>query len=231
MSLARADATAVPLRDGSVDLIVTSPPYFALRSYTDGGEHYDGQIGSESTPGDFLTALWTVLDECWRVLKPGGSCWVNLGDKYSGAQAQSGSAGFRTDTDKVWAQTDPKRTGILAKSLMGLPWRFALGLTCPDPYRTCYQAGDHPQWVLRAEVVWSKRRRRGRRVPWRDPQVAHPRLVVASSGPLRRSCRLSPCGRVARVVGERGGRRCLGVLSCQRKKATGSALTCCAWFA
>ena len=42
--LIRGDALSLPLADGSVDLICTSPPYFALRSYTDGGEHYDGQI-------------------------------------------------------------------------------------------------------------------------------------------------------------------------------------------
>ena len=49
-ALVRSDATAIPLGDNTVDLIVTSPPYFALRSYQDGGEHYGGQIGSEATP-------------------------------------------------------------------------------------------------------------------------------------------------------------------------------------
>ena len=49
-ALVRSDATAIPLGDSTVDLIITSPPYFALRSYQDGGEHYDGQIGSEPTP-------------------------------------------------------------------------------------------------------------------------------------------------------------------------------------
>ncbi|MCB1248442.1 MAG: hypothetical protein KDB36_03480, partial [Acidimicrobiales bacterium] len=78
--LLRADAIALPLADDSVDLVVTSPPYFALRSYTDGGEHYDGQIGSEATPAEFLAALWAVTGECKRVLKPSGSMFVNLGD-------------------------------------------------------------------------------------------------------------------------------------------------------
>ena len=44
----RGDALNLPLADGRVDLIVTSPPYFGLRSYQDGGEHYAGQIGSEA---------------------------------------------------------------------------------------------------------------------------------------------------------------------------------------
>ena len=95
--LLQADAVALPLADDSVDLVITSPPYFALRSYRDDGEHYDGQIGSEATPQEFLDALWTVTRECVRVLKPSGSLWVNLGDKYA------------------------------EKSLIGLPWRYAIG--------------------------------------------------------------------------------------------------------
>lgn len=39
-TILRGDALALPIADESVDLIVTSPPYFALRSYTDAGEHY-----------------------------------------------------------------------------------------------------------------------------------------------------------------------------------------------
>lgn len=77
----KGNALSVPLANESVDLVVTSPPYFALRSYQDGGEHYSGQIGSEATPQDFLEALWATMAECWRVLKPSGSAWVNLGDK------------------------------------------------------------------------------------------------------------------------------------------------------
>lgn len=88
-SLIRADSINIPLRDDSVDLIITSPPYFALRSYTDNGEHYDGQIGSEPTPQDFLEALRAVTAECRRVLKPSGSLWVNLGDKYAAGHGGS----------------------------------------------------------------------------------------------------------------------------------------------
>ena len=62
---------------------MTSPPYFALRSYQDGGEHYAGQLGSEPTPAEFVAALLEVTRECVRVLKPSGSLWVNLGDKYA----------------------------------------------------------------------------------------------------------------------------------------------------
>src|ERR1035441_4661875 len=43
----RGDAAHLPLPDASVDLICTSPPYFGLRAYSDGGEVYAGQIGAE----------------------------------------------------------------------------------------------------------------------------------------------------------------------------------------
>ncbi len=76
------DARALPFPDESVDLIVTSPPYFGLRSYTDGGEHYASQIGAEATPREFVDALVACTREAARVLKPSGSIFVNLGDKY-----------------------------------------------------------------------------------------------------------------------------------------------------
>jgi len=148
-SLVRSDATAIPLGDSTVDLIVTSPPYFALRSYQDGGEHYGGQIGSEATPTAFLEALWAVTAECWRVLKPSGSLFVNLGDKYAGSGGHNNSNIATTD------RTGPNRytqasDGVRAKSLMGLPWRYAIGCVdgAADP--------DGRGWVLRSEIIWSK---------------------------------------------------------------------------
>ena len=150
--LIRGDATSIPLADDSVDLIVTSPPYFALRSYTDGGEHYDGQIGSEATPQAFLEALWAVTAECRRVLKPSGSLWVNLGDKYAGGGGYSpdspSNAGNNRHGDgrggSRSTRTNGRTYGTPAKSLMGLPWRYAIG--CID------QLG----LICRAEVIWSK---------------------------------------------------------------------------
>jgi DNA modification methylase len=69
----RGDAAHLPLPDASADLVVTSPPFWSLRSYTDGGEHYDGQIGAEETPRAYLEALWACTREWVRVLKPEGS--------------------------------------------------------------------------------------------------------------------------------------------------------------
>jgi hypothetical protein len=88
----RGDARALPLPDASVDLVMTSPPYFALRSYTDGGEHYQGQIGSEPTPAEYIDSLIDCTREWMRVLKPSGSIFVNLGDSYSGKPSSDGTA-------------------------------------------------------------------------------------------------------------------------------------------
>lgn len=66
------------LPDASVDCVVTSPPYFALRNY-----EIDGQIGLEATVHDWVDRLVTVADELARVLRPHGSAWINLADTYS----------------------------------------------------------------------------------------------------------------------------------------------------
>src|SRR6188768_3211707 len=71
--------------DGSIDLIVTSPPFLALRSYLP-ADHPDKskEIGSEATPADFIDTLLALTAEWGRVLAPHGSLCVELGDTYSG---------------------------------------------------------------------------------------------------------------------------------------------------
>jgi hypothetical protein len=159
------------LEPESVDLIVTSPPYFALRSYRDGGEHYDGQLGSEPTPSEFVDALIACTADWLKVLRPGGSLWVNLGDKYSGGNGQwdkderpdsrrkkfgvatpatIAASTFRHASDSDAATTASTDSPLNAsgrippKSLMGLPWRYAL------------RCIDELGLILRAEVIWSK---------------------------------------------------------------------------
>lgn len=139
----QGDALSLPLPDASVDLIVTSPPYFALRSYRDGDEHYAGQIGSEATPGEFLEALWAATREMVRVLKPTGSIFVNLGDKYAGSGGHN-NANIGAKKDRGPGRYNQASGGVPAKSLMGLPWRYAIG--CIDDLGL----------ILRAEIVWDK---------------------------------------------------------------------------
>lgn len=66
------------LPDGSVDQIVTSPPYFRLRDYG-----APGQLGLEPSVENWVDSLRGVLRECARVLVPTGTLWLNLGDTYS----------------------------------------------------------------------------------------------------------------------------------------------------
>ena len=137
----RGDACRLPLPDGCVDLIVTSPPYFGLRDYG-----YAGQIGSEGTPGEWLEALWACTAEWVRVLKPEGSLFVNLGDKYAGGGPPGGASTStlhgqrRAHLAAAKARTVPGTP----KSLLGLPWRYAIGCM------------DRLSLILRAEIVWAK---------------------------------------------------------------------------
>lgn len=78
------------LPDASVDLIITSPPFLALRSYLPADDQAKAQeIGQESTPGEFLDVLLDLVVEWRRILTPHGSLCVELGDTYAG----SGGAG------------------------------------------------------------------------------------------------------------------------------------------
>lgn len=63
------------LPSGTVDLVLTSPPYFRQRDYGSG-------IGNETSLRDYLEALLKVFRHCVRLLKPTGSIVFNVGDKY-----------------------------------------------------------------------------------------------------------------------------------------------------
>lgn len=78
------------LPDQSVDLVMTSPPFLALRAYLpDGHPDKAKEIGTEATPADFLDTLLRLTVEWRRVLAPHGSICVELGDTWAG----SGGAG------------------------------------------------------------------------------------------------------------------------------------------
>ncbi len=60
----------------SIDMIMTSPPYWQKRQYENDG------IGMEDTYQEFIENLMNVFSECKRVLKSKGSFWLNMGDSY-----------------------------------------------------------------------------------------------------------------------------------------------------
>jgi len=60
--------------DDYVQMVCTSPPYWALRDY---GE--DGQFGLEPTPEGYVERLVEIGQELKRVLRDDGTFWLNLG--------------------------------------------------------------------------------------------------------------------------------------------------------
>ena len=71
------DARKIALPDRSVDLVVTSPPYWQKRDYG-----HEQQIGLEGTPAGYVSAIIDCLREWRRVLRPTGSVFLNIGDTY-----------------------------------------------------------------------------------------------------------------------------------------------------
>ncbi|MDR1543844.1 MAG: site-specific DNA-methyltransferase [Prevotellaceae bacterium] len=72
------------LPDNSVQLIVTSPPYFNIKDYSKDGYQQEqksekkvGQIGDIEKYEDYINELLTVWKECERVLKPNGKLAIN----------------------------------------------------------------------------------------------------------------------------------------------------------
>lgn len=66
------------LPGGSIDTVITSPPYFGLRDYG-----VAGQLGQEGHIDEWVANLRAVCRGLHRVLAPHGSLWLNLGDAYS----------------------------------------------------------------------------------------------------------------------------------------------------
>jgi DNA modification methylase len=126
----------------SVHACVTSPPYWGLRDYG-----VDGQIGLEKTPEEFVARMTTVFHEVFRVLRPDGTLWLNIGDCYAsgGGNGEQGSRGQRFD--RRHTQENLKRnsavSGLKPKDLVGIPWALAFALRADG-------------WYLRQEIIWHK---------------------------------------------------------------------------
>ena len=116
----------------SIDCVITSPPYFQLRAYStepqDWGD-WKGELGLEPSPDLFVKHLCDVFDEVKRVLKPSGTCFVNLGDSYSGSGKGVGGSGQKESF--VFSERPMVDEGIPSKCLVQIPSRFALEMTSP----------------------------------------------------------------------------------------------------
>jgi len=131
--------TLSKMDDNSIDCVITSPPYWQLRDYG-----YPEQWGLEPTFNEYLEHLWSMMDEIYRVLKPTGTCWINLGDSYNGLKVgNTSNKGFKENT-VIDSFVKPKQENIKDKCLMLIPHRFAIG---------CIDRG----WIVRNDCIWAKR--------------------------------------------------------------------------
>jgi DNA modification methylase len=126
-----------------------------------GAVRIDKQIGLEETPELYIARLVGVFTEVYRVLKPSGTLWLNIGDSYWGGKGYSGSSAGRYQYERRKTgksitreysniagkgeirPTDRKHEHIKAKDLIGIPWMLAFALR---------NAG----WYLRQDIIWHK---------------------------------------------------------------------------
>jgi DNA modification methylase len=167
--------------DGSVDLIVTSPPYLALRSYLPADHpNKSREIGSEATPAEFIDTLLRVTAELRRVLAPHGSLCVELGDTYAGSGGAGGDYsgnGWRDGQERFGGSgrlarysdqrgnpdgmRDTTFSGANTRSGGGPGWPLAKSKTLiPELYRIALAYGRNPlrsPLTARELVDWFER--------------------------------------------------------------------------
>jgi DNA modification methylase len=131
------------LPSNSIQMCVTSPPYFNLRSY-----NVEGQIGHEETPEQFVKKIVEVFEEVKRVLRKDGVCFLNMGDTYWGS---NGFSRATTDFQRKGRNNAPsndrtlsKNTNLKTKDLCLVPQRLEIALQ---------DAG----WYIRNNIIWYKR--------------------------------------------------------------------------
>lgn len=162
---ARARLSELP--DESVHAVVTSPPYYGVRSYLPEG-HPDKhiEIGLERTPDEYVAKLVAVFRECRRVLRKDGVMFVNIGDCYATGAGRVGDAPGGGKQGERFKTCGPARAqvpdgknpnagiptfqpnrmplpGLKPKDLIGIPWSVAFALRADG-------------WWLRAENIWAK---------------------------------------------------------------------------
>lgn len=163
---ALAEARLLPT--GSVQTIVTSPPYFGLRDYGT-----EGQMGAEETVEGYVAGMVSLFHELRRVLADDGTLWLNLGDSYTGArggpQGASGEMAGRAVADHRQGVQTRLVDGLSSKNLIGVPWRVAFALQADG-------------WILRSDIIWSKPNPMPESVTDR-PTKAHEYLFLLAKSP------------------------------------------------
>jgi DNA modification methylase len=134
------------LENNSVQTIVTSPPYYGLRNYG-----IVDQIGLEPTPQKYVDNLVAIFRQCYRVLKPDGTMWLNIGDSYARdarkGQHKPGDSGKQA---YLYDQGGGRASACVSlnenlkpKDMLGIPWTLAFALRDDG-------------WYLRSDICWHK---------------------------------------------------------------------------
>jgi DNA modification methylase len=156
------------LTAASVDLVITSPPYWGHRDYGLGhnwnyfnniatvreigpaSPGYDwyrkrgGLLGLEPYPEWFVSHLAEILDKARNCLKPGGNMWINVGDTYFARWASIREAGRQgLGTEDRYRRKTPLGGIRQEKQLLLIPARFAIAM-------------QERAWILRNDVIWHK---------------------------------------------------------------------------
>ena len=134
------------LTNSSVQMCVTSPPYYGLRDY--GGEK--NQIGQEQTPEDFIDELVKVFSIVRDKLKDDGTLWLNIGDSYYNYRPSKGKSypkqtvsKTKQDLPDYSSKRNNKLSNLKEKDLIGIPWMLAFALRADG-------------WYLRQDIIWHK---------------------------------------------------------------------------
>lgn len=158
--------------DGTIDLVLTSPPFLALRSYLP-ADHPDKakEIGSEANPAEFIDTLLRLSAEWRRVLAPHGSICVELGDTYAGSwvgdstpladnlNAQGGSRLQDRRRNSHQSRNKLRESNLrgwpLDKSMCGIPHLYHLSLAYGRNLLTG-EPSPAGQWRIRNVIAWCR---------------------------------------------------------------------------
>lgn len=136
------------LPDESVHCVVTSPPYWRQRDYG-----MPEQIGLETSPEQYVDELVGIFRECHRALKPDGTCWINIGDKWASG-GNGGGGSYMNERGPAWDHAKNAKgwrnppAGYKDKDLVGVPWMLAFALR--QPWLVCRGCGNENhgfQWA------------------------------------------------------------------------------------
>jgi excisionase family DNA binding protein len=134
--------TLEALDPGSVNCVVTSPPYYWQRDYG-----VEGQMGHEPSIDEYVDALVDCFREVKRVLTDDGVVFLNLGDTFYSAKGRPHGRDPKHRGRQVARQqlraVDGPGLGLPRKSLIGIPWRVALAM-------------QDESWVLRSSIIWKR---------------------------------------------------------------------------